>query len=377
MTHRILCVDDEPNILQAYERLLRRYFPIETAVGSEAGLAAMREKGPYAVVVSDMRMPVMDGVQFLAKVREHSPDTVRIMLTGQADMDDAIAAVNEGNIFRFLTKPCPTDLLRRSLEAALEQHRLITSERELLEQTLNGSIKVLTEVLSLVNPTAFGRSHRVERYVRHIAAQLKLTQAWEFEMAAMLSQIGCISVPPHILEKVYAGEPLTDDETQIFGSHPAVAHELLAKIPRLEGVSLMVQRQLEPSPPDLDLQDRIALGAQMLRVAIDFDARISRGELAGFALERMRQRAGHYEPRLLGALTGVEVDPAKMVLRAVQVDELKTGAELYDDVWSENGILLLAKGQEVTETVIMRLKVFERTMGVRQPFKVMERHPGA
>src|SRR5208283_4999670 len=179
-------------------------------------------KGPFAVVVSDLRMPVMDGVEFLTRVRAISPDSVRVMLTGQADMDAAIAAVNEGNIFQFLTKPCPAETLTRALNAALEQYRLITAERELLEQTLRGSIGVLSEILSLVNPLAFGRAQRIRRYVVHMAAKLDLANRWQFELAAMLSQIGSVTVPPEVMDKYCRMEPLTATETQILAEQSRV-----------------------------------------------------------------------------------------------------------------------------------------------------------
>jgi DNA-binding NtrC family response regulator len=141
-------VDDEPNVLAAFRRQLRTCFDIETAEGPELGLQTLRENGPFAVVLSDPRMPGMNGPQFLAAVKQLVPDTVRMMLTGQAGLNDAVAAANEGNIFRFLTKPCPQEVLFKALEAALEQYRQVMAERELLEKTLHGVNNVLTEILS-------------------------------------------------------------------------------------------------------------------------------------------------------------------------------------------------------------------------------------
>src|ERR1035441_2270014 len=106
MSEKILFVDDDPNLLSSCERVLRRNFQIETAEGGEAALARIACHGPYAVVVADRQMPRMDGIQFLHALRERAPDTIRIMLTGNADLEGAIRVVNEGNIFRFLTKPC-------------------------------------------------------------------------------------------------------------------------------------------------------------------------------------------------------------------------------------------------------------------------------
>lgn len=113
MSYKILCVDDDSNILQGYKRALRRDFDIFIAEGGLEALSIIEKEGPFAVVVSDMRMPVMDGVQFLSRVRDIAPETVRMMLTGNADQQTAIIAVNEGNIFRFLTKPCPPDVLAK------------------------------------------------------------------------------------------------------------------------------------------------------------------------------------------------------------------------------------------------------------------------
>src|SRR5689334_22713738 len=127
MSIKILCVDDDPNILQGYKRAFRRDFEIHIAEGGIEGLAMIENEGPFAVVVSDMRMPVMDGIQFLIRVRELAPQSVRMMLTGNADQQTAIDAVNQGNIFRFMTKPCPPDVMATMLNAGIEQYRLITA----------------------------------------------------------------------------------------------------------------------------------------------------------------------------------------------------------------------------------------------------------
>src|SRR5467141_3678823 len=122
MNTKILCVDDDPNILAAIQRNLRKQFSIDTAVGPQPGLAALAQQGSYAVVVADMQMPGMNGVEFLKKVQEQSPDTVRIMLTGNADQKTAMDAVNFGHVFRFLTKPCSPEELALTLTAGLTQY---------------------------------------------------------------------------------------------------------------------------------------------------------------------------------------------------------------------------------------------------------------
>lgn len=136
---RILFVDDDQSVLDSLRRGLHRCYDVTTARGSEEGLRVVTEEGPFAIVVSDLRMPGMDGVQFLQRVRALSPLSVAIMLTGHGDLTAAMTAVNEGHIFRFLTKPCPFDCLSKALDAGLEQYRLAATDKELLRITLENA----------------------------------------------------------------------------------------------------------------------------------------------------------------------------------------------------------------------------------------------
>jgi len=365
-------VDDEVNLLQAIERRFRKEFEIQIAPGPEPGLSAIEKDGPFAVVVSDLRMPVMSGIEFLTRVAKISPNTVRVMLTGQADLPDAIAAVNQGQVFRFLTKPCPPETLVRTLGAALEQYRLVTVERELLEKTLHGAIGVLSEILSLVNPPAFGRANRIARYVRHMARKLNLPEAWQFELAAMLSQIGCVTVPPDVLDKFYAAEPLSPQEERTLSSQSALGYHLLAKIPRLEAVAAMIAGQ-NTAWHRRTGTEAVANGAHLLKVALDFDELLVRGADAESALARMRA-SKDYHTAFLAALEEVQVETFASESRMVDLGQLRTGMIIKVDVRSKSGLLLLASGQEVTQSAIARLKSFSWTTGVVEPISVMMPH---
>lgn len=208
MTERILFVDDDANVLQALQRQLRKKFDFDISSDPELALQSLGTNGPYAVIVSDMQMPGTNGVQFLGKVREQAPHSMRIMLTGNVDQQTAMDAVNRGTIFRFLTKPCSTEVLCEILTAAIVQYRLITAEKDILEKTLSGSVRLLTEILGLVNPIIFSRSSRIRQVARELARTLGLENMWQLEVAAMLSQIGCITLTPQTLEAIYAGKEL-------------------------------------------------------------------------------------------------------------------------------------------------------------------------
>ena len=199
MTQKILLVDDDVNLLSACERNFHGRFQLETAAGAEAGLLKLAERGPFAVVISDRQMPGMDGIKFLSLVRERAPDTVRMMLTGNADLAGAIKVVNEGAIFRFLTKPCPVEVLGKMIEDGLAQFRLVTAEKELLSKTLNGSIKLLTDILSLMEPESFGRAQALHEVIATVARKFNVTDDWEIQLAAMLSPIGNVTLPADVL----------------------------------------------------------------------------------------------------------------------------------------------------------------------------------
>ncbi len=383
MTERVMFVDDEPNALAAFRRQLHNKFDIATAGNGDEGLKVLDDEGPFAVIVSDMQMPAMDGVQFLAKVKEQSPDTVRMILTGQADVQTAIDAVNHGNIFRFLTKPCPPGDLEVAVKAGLDQYKLIVAERELLEKTLAGSVSVLSETLSMVNPEAFSRGSRIRRYVRHVVNELQLGGVWQFELAAMLSQIGCVAVPPEVLNKIYARKTLTPEEQGMFNEHPKIGAKLLEHIPRLESIARMIEgqhTQFAEFPPKDEMspeQKIAAAGAQVLKAALDFDQLILQSKEIDQAVALMRKRGGRYNPRVLDALKTVRFDRKhEKTLRELKVVELDhyrapgTRVVADEDIRTTKGLLLVPKGQELTYPVITRLRNFSQSSDIIEPFRV-------
>jgi len=129
MKGKVLLVDDDAMVLAGLKRHLRNQFRIETALSGEEGLKRVEENGPYAVIVSDFSMPGMNGIEFLCRVKETDPDSVRMMLTGSADMSTAIQAVNEGSIFQFHPKPCPADTLGKAIQSGIDAYLKTTTHQ--------------------------------------------------------------------------------------------------------------------------------------------------------------------------------------------------------------------------------------------------------
>jgi CheY-like chemotaxis protein len=387
MPEKILFVDDDPTILSAFLRLLRHEtlirdypsltpFVVDTAPGGPEALAVMRQRGPYAVIVSDLRMPGMDGVQLLEETRTVSPQSVRILLTGQGDIEAAIEAVNRGGLFRFLTKPCPPETLVPALDAALKQYLLVTAERQLLDETLAGSVKVMTEVLSLVNPTAFSRALRVRRIVHHIVERLSLADAWQLEVASLLSQIGYLTLGVEPDE--YDGETGPRVISQHRQTHPAAARDLLANIPRLGQVAAIVGAQRDAYDPadgriPLVQRDPVKLGAQVLRSAIEFDAGMCGGLSPSEALSRLRMRRDFYDPRVVEALTDIDIPAIAYVPRRLPVADLQSGMLLDQDVRNHTGLLLVSRGHEVTLPLLIRLRSLVSSGAIAAQLRVLAR----
>ncbi|MFP4657876.1 MAG: HD domain-containing phosphohydrolase [Desulfonatronovibrionaceae bacterium] len=373
---KILFVDDDTNLLDSFKRVLRGEFEVDTAPGPVTGLQKLNKSGPYAVVVADMKMPEMSGIEFLKRVRELFPDTVRIVLTGHGDLQVSIEAINRGRIFRFLTKPCGKEDMLRALEDGVAQYRLIKGEKELLEKTLTGTVQVLMEILSLTNEEAMGRAARIKRFVRDVAIHMGEMDIWLYESAAMLSQIGCITLPESVLKKVGSGEKLEPEEMQLYNQHPFIAADILRKIPRMQEVARIISYQEKyfnggGLPVDRVKGMDIPLGARILKLVLDFDLYTNRGLSRKKALFKMADKKERYDPQVYKALVEVLRAEDRYQVRSVQLSEIVPFMVIIEDVYSLNGAKLLTAGHEVSETIAEKLRRMDETYGVKQPIQIL------
>ena len=380
MTEKVLFVDDDPNLLASCERNFRRQFTVETAEGGEAALEKIAARGPFAVVVSDRQMPRMDGIQFLSLVRERAPDTVRIMLTGNADLEGAIKVVNEGNIFRFLTKPCSLEILGKAVEDALGQYRLVTAEKELLNKTLSGSIKLLTDILSMIDPQSFGRAQTLRDLITKVTKKFTADNAWEIPLAFMLAPIGNVTIPPELLIRARAGIGLTKVEEQMVAQLPETAARLLANVPRLEGVARIVRYQHKNYdgtglPADPVKGESLPLGSRLLKILTDL-GQLQTGDLnRSQALNEMQTRLGWYDQALLNAVrdyygVGNAARNAARSCISISVCDLAPGMVLRSNIETKEGTLILCAGHHLTEMTLEKIKNFNLMSGIKEPLFV-------
>lgn len=382
MPDRVLLVDDDPNLLSALQRQLRKQFDLTTAEGGGPALQAVTEandsRRPFAVVLCDMRMPGMDGIEVLKRIRTLAPETVRMMLTGNADQQTAIDAINKGSIFRFFTKPCPAEDLAVGLQDGIHQYRLITAERELLENTLAGSVKVLADVVSMNDPVAYGLATRLREWVRLLTVELKLPSRWQLDMAAMLLPIGQVSIPPELIAKKRAGETLTEAEQFIITRAPEAGRNLIANIPRLNKVAEVIwlqDRGYDGSgfPADGPKGGDIPFDARLLKILKDLAEACPSGIVDPVAFAQLDRNRGQYDPNLLSRVRSClmsMLSGAPPTEVEVPVSTLRPGHLVLSDIRLTNGHLILKGPTMLSAAQVERLRSLSKIYSFVEPVRV-------
>ena len=424
----ILCVDDEPNILSALRRLFRaRGYRVLLAQGGQAGLELL-ESEPVDLVISDMRMPEMDGAQFLEHVRSRWPDPVRLLLTGYADIASIIEAINRGEIYRYITKPWDDNdillivheaLARRALE--LEQRRLqalVSRQNEELHtfnahlealvlargaELLNAndllqgandklksnfitSVKVFTALVELRGGHLAGHARRVADLSRRLALKCALDAklAQEIFIAALLHEVGKVGFADELLATPVV--QMDAPQLELYRSHPARATQLLMPLQDLKGSVDIIAAQLERFDgagfPKRLSGNSIPLGARILALASDYD-NLQMGVLAqrhlaqrhlapDEALAVIVQGSGkRYDPatvavlvELLGAVAAVDAMPATVCETPVMARALQVGMVLSRDLITPSGLLMLSMDHVLGDRVIRKIIDFEKSAGL-------------
>lgn len=318
---RVLFVDDEPAMLESLRRSVRREFAADVAIDADHGLDCLRRGGPYCVVVSDMRMPGMDGVEFLSTVRTVSPESVRVMLTGCDEMEVAVRAVNDGRIFKFLSKPVPTSVLLECLRTCLahyaeqrEQKQVMASTIHALEQLDIATLTAFARAIDANSPWTAGHSERVTALALRVAHAMGLP-AKDLQIVhrgGLLHDIGKIGTPPAILDKPGKLEAW---ENEIMQNHVKVGIRILEPIDCFRDMLCVVGQHHEhfdgSGYPAGLAGEQISLHARIVAVADAFDALTSdrpyrKGVPQEKAIEILKENSGtQFDPKVIEALIAV------------------------------------------------------------------------
>ncbi len=420
----LLCVDDEKQILAALKRLFRPLpYRVLSASSGEEGLAVLAQETVH-VVISDMRMPQMDGAAFLEQVAEIWPQTVRLLLTGYADLGSAVDAVNKGRIYAYLSKPWDDNELALTVRRAVEQQSLealvqrqneelkllneqledkVRARTEELRQTMGflekaneslkkqyvTSVKVFANLMEIregdVATPSSGHSRHVAEQARQLALRMELEKAdvQDILFAALLHDIGKIALPDTLLGRTY--KEMSVGERLQFEKHPLVGQAALIGMAHLQGAAVLIRSHHErfdgAGYPDKLHSDQIPLGARILAVVNDYDAlltgdfsglRYSPQEARDFLLDEGRRR---YDPAvvkhfiaLLDDAAGDQIDDHDEL--CLKSNALKNGMVLTQDLITKEGVMLLSKGHLLDGGLIGKIHNAEVAMECEFEFYV-------
>lgn len=385
---RVLCVDDDAAVLRALRRVLSGTYDVAIAVGGLAGLEAIREASdPFAVVITDLRMPELSGIGLLQCVRQQSPQTARVLLTGNADVASATAAVNAGEVFRFLTKPCAPDALLEAVGAAHAHHqRLVTQpradrvdipdsdvedaadavpsvEREHAHSVaslrvasgsrtrgdaLSELVLAMNALLAAVHPVARACAARIEWRASSMLDRLDLGIDRHVRAAAALSQLGAIGLSPEVAERIYGSLPLSAADAGIAAGIRARTSELIADVPALALARQIVWRDPQGDPVDLATDtNEIELGTVIVDIACMLDDGQRKGRDVGRVLAELQLHHGGRHGSLMDSLHA-ELDAlAGHGVRTLRLRDATPEMTLAADVFTPNGLLMACRGQRI------------------------------
>ena len=364
----VLLVDDEENLLSGLRRQLRGKFKVFTAEGGDQALEMLEKQSEIGVIVADMHMPGMTGLELLEAFSNKSPATTRIMLTGNANQDCAVEAINKSHVFGFLNKPCSTDNLIEGIQGGLAYHRLLVRERKMMEMTLAGSIKLLSDVISLMDPAATAGSRKISKWGGVLSPHLSGVAAWELNFATMLAPIGRVSVPLDILLRHSKGEIQSAEERSILANAPGVGSRLLNNIPRMATVSkaiLYQDKNFDGSGfPDDNIQGAdIPVIGRVLRILKELAQISGNSDLTGTNFDELLQQKKWFDPELVSLARQHLIAPetATEESNAPETEKvrnalLREGHRLAEDLYNIDGALILSKGTVLSLTQVEKIR---------------------
>ncbi|MCO5251435.1 MAG: response regulator [Candidatus Kapabacteria bacterium] len=376
MTRKILMIDDDKDILASYQVNLRKDFIVRIASNANQAMEILKEEADIGVIVTDYKMPDVNGINLLKMIRQIYPDPIRIMITGFADMQIAVNAVNEGSIFRFLTKPMPTPELKQIIQDALVQYNLKKNEKELLNNTLKGTLKLLIDLISLSIPQSLNIGSQARLVARKIGVKTGEIELWELEVASLLSNIGLLMLPNEIIQKKADGKELTSNEVAVYSNLPELGAKLLANIPRFEKISDAILHMNDNFGSKIDrnvANESIPLYSRILKVSNDYIQLIQSNKTPLEAYEKMLELYYQYDPKLLELLlTEVVGSDNKRKIKQIQLMELKGGMVAAKDIVDDRDTVLFKKDKEITEPIIIRLQQISNVRNIVEPLLVYE-----
>ncbi len=375
----VLVVDDTEANVDILVDALGELYEVSVAMDGREALETIAEETPDLILL-DIMMPEMDGYEVCRKLKsnERFAQIPIIFLTALTEIENKTKGFQMGAV-DYITKPFEIAEVNARVKTHLKLRLAELELRELVVKTLGGAIEVLTDILSVANPTAFSRTTRLKNNVSELMTALNLKAFWQIRMAAMLSQIGSVAVSPATIEKIFRGEEVSQEARESYNRHPQLGYNLIRKIPRLTEVAEIIARQqdLEKGTDfqgDDQAQRLIGVGSKILKLALDYEKLTYSGKAPMAAMAALKNNEKEYGPKLLEAFSRIvenEPEPERqMAVREISPKDVALGMVFAKDVYTSNEILLIKAGTKVNPFLFEILSSSSESEYMEETFQV-------
>lgn len=370
---RILIVDDTPSNIKILNDLLKADYTVSFAINGKDALTLAQSENPPDLILLDVVMPEMDGYQVCRHLKQNKI-TARIpviFITAMTDAKDEMKGFAVGGV-DYITKPISPSVVKARINTHLSLKSAQKKADHLLSKTLIGSIRMMADVMSFVDPDHFRQASRVKRVTSQIGRELRLRGIWQLEIAATLSQIGRIALTSDVIDKVKTCQLLTEKEQEMMKASAMAGKELLAYIPSMGGVAEIIGRQHDPLPgQDIKNWDFFTTSAQILKLVCAYEQLILCGQQSSEAIALLESRTKLYPRELVKLLKKVEQSRTGGVAKNVTIEQLQEGMVLMEDLLCDDGVVLIKRYTELSEDTLLLLKKNAKIRSVMSSVKVI------
>lgn len=354
MNKKILLVDDDLPLIQSLERNLSFEYDVQVAEGGHQAVKIAESDGPFAVAVVDMRMPQMDGIQTIHALRGRMKHCVFVMLTGNQDMDTVIDAINKGQVFRFLNKPCEVADLRNAIDQSLRQHQLMMVERELLHDTFLGAVNLLSDLIEQQGFRLID-TQRLSQSMTSIAKELDFQMSWEQRVAARVCLAGVAMLSASESNQFDSLDPEEERHMALLARVCDQSAKMIGRIPRMDVVADILKRIPKSNGVRCDgRRDEITAG--LLKISYYWNLLTMRGFSADEATRKLERLMPGLGDRTLAALAVLNDNQDAHTCMKIPVEYLAAGMILSANVLDESGNIIVSRGRPLSESVIENLQ---------------------
>ncbi len=376
----ILIVDDSPENLHMLKSILeKKGYKVRVAPGGVHALTSIQKEIPDLILLDIIMMPGMNGYEVCRKLKQDDStrDVPIIFVTSMGEVKDEWKGLKLGAV-DYIRKPFSPPIVLARVRTHLDLQIAYRTQKVLLDKTMAGITTLLTDIIDLTYPEILKRSKRISTYINKIVKFLNPSDPWTYKLAGLLSQIGCISLSPKMLEKTYSGSQLSKEEQKMFKNHPNIGRDLIMKIPLLHRVADMIYLQNFPASATKLLQpiDEVRIGGDILKVVLDFDREVSSGISPDEVILHMFNDTKQYNTKVVNVLqhTVIKKVPkitvkSKLISR---ISDLSAGMTLDEDIKTKKGTLLLSKGCSLSEPAIKRLEYYVNMGNIEKKFRIID-----